>query len=318
MEGMINKMLPTMKEARVINQGNCNMNIAQAYEWVKSFKISSIKNIGLLQTMTIRKLKAIASKMNSELGIVISKAMFGKTYANMNKQELINAIWFVRSIQLASPKGNGFEIKQLAERIFSMVADPRTEDETVICHYFAFNKTHDGTAMQNATRFYNALLAKSSCQLASIREADRLAQFGAEVEVKVWGINPQILIMLLNKTIATPQVKTSQLKPVSFNAGSRFVVAEDGRGWFGNTGEVVRVEGDKVWAIMDSSPIGKVDFKVSQLKLETEVDIESWIKICQQMYNNVRDKSDVVKNAIVRFISNRGLQVVNDVVDVRF
>lgn len=299
------------------------MNIKQAYEWVKSFKLSAIRNIELLQSMTIRKLKAIASKMNKEMGLVISKSMFGQTLSDMNKKALIDAIWYVRSIQLASPRGSQYDIKKLAERIFSMVADPRTEDEQVICHYFGFNKDFRGTAIQNATRFYNWIADR--CSLVSMRESQRLTSF--EIEVKVWGIKPDALAELINKQ-KQPANEIKQVEDTNnlanqkqtiknhYTIGSRIIVINDSRGWYGNTGEIICKYNDKIWAVMDNSPGGRVDFTYQQIKLEKEVDVNELKTLYQKMYNNFINKDTRLKNAIVRFIEHRGFKVNQDVVEV--
>lgn len=299
------------------------MNIKQAYEWVKSFKLSAIRNIEFLQGMTIRKLKAIASKMNKEMGLVISKSMFGQTLSNMTKKALVDSIWYVRSIQLASPRGSQYDIKKLAERIFSMVADPRTEDEQVVCHYFGFNRSHKGTALQNATRFYNWIADR--CHLVSMRESQRLTGF--EIEVKVWGIKPDALAELINKQ-KQPANEIKQVEDTNnlanqkqtiknhYTIGSRIIVINDSRGWYGNAGEIICKYNDKIWAVMDNSPGGRVDFTYEQIKLEKEVDINELKILYQKMYNNFINKDSRLKNSIVRFIENRGFKVNQDVVEV--
>lgn len=283
------------------------MNIKQAYDWAEGFKLSFIKSIDIVKMMSIRQLKAIALKMNTELGLVICKATFGKVMSKMNKQELIDAIWFVRSIQLAAPKGN-FDFQRLTQRIFAMVCDPNTEWETTHTHYFGFKKDANGTAEQNAFRFHQKLLAKGACYLAAMRKADkRLAPYGFEYEVKVWGIKPAVLENLISR----------DTEPVPITIGTKFIVTDDPTGWLGAVGELVQDDGTHIWGRMDHSPGGKVRLKKSQIKMEDEVNnIETWLSICQKMYDNC--KSSKAVNAIVGFIQRKGFEVINGKVEVRF
>lgn len=275
--------------------------IKAAYQWVKKISISSIRFIESIQSLTIRQLKAIAAKMNKELGQVICKATFGKTMSMMKKQELIDSIWFVRSLQMASPKGD-FELRQLTERIFSMLCDGVDH-----VYYFGFKKDGNGTAEQNCNRFQKHLATKGLCALSSVRKADRLKPYGFEWEVKVWEIKGETLLKLLDKD--------NPIAVSSVAVGDRFIVVDNPDGWAGSAGEVVADKGSYVFATMDDSP-GKATFKKEQIKAEEEVTIEEWVRICQKMYDC--NRGGKAENAMVEFAKRRGLVVVGGKVEVKF
>lgn len=78
------------------------MNSVECREWAKSFKLSYLRSLDTLEAMTIRQLKALVPQINKQLGLVICKAKFGKSYSYMTKAELVAAIWEVRSLQMST------------------------------------------------------------------------------------------------------------------------------------------------------------------------------------------------------------------------
>lgn len=160
----------------------------KATEWGKTFNISSIRTEESLALLSIRQLKVVASMMNSQMGVVISKSRFGKVYSNMTKAELINAIWYVRRLVICAPQGK-WNLSELSTRIHAQFCNG-------IQHvvYFGFDKETD------ANKFYYWLNSdKSFSSLSAIRPADRLKSMGFNFEVKVWGIDSTLLTKLIAK-----------------------------------------------------------------------------------------------------------------------
>ena len=159
---------------------------------------SDIKRIEDLKVLTIRQLKALASRINKELGQVIVKALFGKVMSNMTKAELINAIWTVKVCRNQTAMYDS-ELIAISNRIyeFNYCSGAPGYDHWIT--YFGFNKSSEGSAEQNAERFRQWLLKNGHCRLAAIRKSDRLSKFGFEFEVKVWGIKNSIFDKLVTK-----------------------------------------------------------------------------------------------------------------------
>lgn len=163
----------------------------KATEWGKTFNISSIRTEESLALLNIRQLKVVASMMNSQMGVVISKSRFGKVYSNMTKAELINAIWYVRRLILCVPQGK-WSLSELSTRIHAQFCNG-------IQHvvYFGFDKETD------ANKFYYWLNSdKSFSSLSAIRPADRLKSMGFNFEVKVWGIDSTLLTKLIARDVS--------------------------------------------------------------------------------------------------------------------
>lgn len=182
----------------------------KATEWAKTFNISSIRTEESLALLSIRQLKVIASMMNNQMGVVISKAKFGKIYSNMTKAELINAIWYVRRLVLCAPQGK-WSLSELSGRIHAQFCDG-------IQHvvYFGFDKETD------ANKFYYWLNSdKSFSTLSAVRPVDRLKSMGFNFEVKVWGIDSTLLAKLIAKD---SKVKQSQ-QPVEQTVSEQIELA---------------------------------------------------------------------------------------------
>lgn len=176
---------------------------------------SDIKRIEDLKALTIRQLKALASRINKQLGQVIVKALFGKVMSNMTKAELINAIWSVKVCRNQTAMYDS-ELVAISNRIyeFNYCSGAPGYDHWIA--YFGFNKSSEGSAEQNAERFRQWLLKNGHCRLAAIRKSDRLSKFGFEFEVKVWGIKNNIFDRLVEKEKRTQEQKyKEQTKPFS-------------------------------------------------------------------------------------------------------
>lgn len=175
-----------------------NTAYTKAKNWGETFNISSIRDEELLHTLTIRQLKIIASMMNNQMGVVISKSKFGKAWSAMKKAELINAIWFVRRLVMCAPQGKWMTL-ELSRRISSQMCDGV---QHVV--YFGFNSETE------ANKFYYWLNAdKSLCTLAAIRPADRMKSLGFKFEIKVWGIDIALLTKLVARDNATYKAQAS-------------------------------------------------------------------------------------------------------------
>ena len=198
-----------------------------AREWIQSVLVSSFKRIEDLKILTIRQLKALASKINKQLGQVIVKALFGKVMSNMTKAELIHAIWSVRTCQNQTVVYSS-ELVAVSNRIyeFNYCGGAPGHDHWIT--YFGFNKSSEGNAEQNAERFRQWLLKNGHCRLAAIRwrhEIDetgnlkpnksfRLSPDKFEFEVKVWGIKNNIFDCLVKKGKKSQEEKhKEQTKP---------------------------------------------------------------------------------------------------------
>lgn len=258
------------------------MNWSQCVEWAKSFKLSLIKSVEIVKMMSIRQLKALAAKMNKELGLVICKALFGKSYSNMVKKELTDAIWFVRSLQLACPKGSNWNLVELAKSVFAY----ELEGQAWV-HYVGFNDE------ASALIFHRDTLLKRECKLASVRQADRLSSYGYKWEVKLWGWNRKAEAKAEATTLLTEKV----------------YIVDDEWGWDGNSGTIVKEEGNHVWLSMtgqEDKP--KMRFKKEQVKKEEELTLP----ILQSMLDNNlgRRTEDVIR----QFIINRGYAIDGNVV----
>lgn len=174
---------------------------------------SDVKRIEDLKALTIRQLKALASRINKELGQVIVKALFGKVMSNMTKAELIDAIWSVKVCRNQTAMYDS-ELVAISNRIyeFNYCSGAPGYDHWIT--YFGFNKSSEGSAEQNAERFRQWLLKNGHCRLAAIRwrnELDkatgqlkpnssfRIPSDKFEFEVKVWGIKNTIFDKLVIK-----------------------------------------------------------------------------------------------------------------------
>jgi hypothetical protein len=184
-----------------------------AREWIQSVLVSSFKRIEDLKILTIRQLKALASKINKQLGQVIVKALFGKVMSNMTKAELIHAIWSVRTCQNQTVVYSS-ELVAVSNRIYEFNYCGGAPGYDHWISYFGFNKTSEGSAEQNAERFRQWLLKNGHCRLAALRKSDRLSKFGFEFEVKVWGIKNNIFDCLVKKGKKSQEEKhKEQTKP---------------------------------------------------------------------------------------------------------
>jgi hypothetical protein len=167
----------------------------QAIKWVGGINIA-FKEKEYLTWLTLTRLKAIARRMNKEMGLVITKARFSKSWSRMKKDELVDAIWAVRRVLMACPKGNAkFVFNQITRRIFEYTSEEKTH-----VHYMGF------TSEVEAFKFHSYVESKGLCKLASMRRSKRLEDYGWEWEVKVWGIDDSFLGKLFAKEIAAAPI----------------------------------------------------------------------------------------------------------------
>jgi hypothetical protein len=166
----------------------------QTIEWVGGINIA-IKEKEYLTWLTLTRLKAIARRMNKEMGLVITKARFDASWSRMKKDQLVDAIWAVRRV-LMVPKGKGkFMFNQITRRIFEYNCEGQTH-----VHYLGFETE------QEAFKFHSYIESKKLCTLASMRDSKRLEDYGWAWEIKVWGIDAALLGKLFAKELAATEV----------------------------------------------------------------------------------------------------------------
>ncbi|MGB6301143.1 MAG: hypothetical protein WBF90_33885 [Rivularia sp. (in: cyanobacteria)] len=162
---------------------------------LSEFKVSMIRSIEMLQFMTIRQLKIVVSKLNKELGQVIVKSRFGKTYSQMIKAELVDTIWGIREIQMQAPKGIYEEIKILDKLFVQECGGIQW------VHYFGFKTETE------AIIFQRHINRNKQCKLSSLRRAKRLNKHGFEWEVKAWQVEESYINRIKKKYIGKVEAK---------------------------------------------------------------------------------------------------------------
>lgn len=264
------------------------MNAVECKEWAKSFKLSYVRSLDTLEAMTIRQLKALVPQINKQLGLVICKAKFGKSYSYMTKAELVAAIWEVRSLQMECPKTSNWEFKKLSPKVFAQQAE-----NIPWVHYVGF------MSQEEATIFHRDSLIYGECSLASLRPSERLKEFGFKWEVKLWHWDSDAVLAEVSKD--KPPVVTS-----SVAVADKVVVVAD-EYWTANTGTVTGLTKDKVWVAMEGQEnSGKMLFKETQLKKENELSID----VLQSMLDMHLGKK--MEPTIKQFILNRGFDILED------
>jgi len=168
----------------------------QAKQDIKAVKLYSIRSVEELEDYSIRQLKALAAKVNREMGMLIGKPMFGMPLSQMDKATLKAAIWYVRSIVMNSPKSDrNWSLVQDAPSIFHMEQEGHSAYGDRWVHYIGFKNDADGaTAEQRCYKFLKHVTNKDSngtdrCAMASMRKADRLRKYGFEWEIKIWKLD---------------------------------------------------------------------------------------------------------------------------------
>lgn len=177
---------------------------ASDYRDIKRKPYYSIKHLSQLTSLNIRQLKQLACQINEHLGLTITKQLSaqlgqsGKTISSLRKAELIECIWKVREVQMSRPTTRGeWSLDRLSDRIYSFVS-PQGESwvQYIACE-----------TEQQAYKLYTYLMAKGRCTLASYRTGDRTH---GKWELKVWGLNPNTLAVLLDKDTPLPEPQTEE------------------------------------------------------------------------------------------------------------
>lgn len=186
---------------------------ASDYRDIKKKPYYSIKHLSQLTSLNIRQLKQLATQINEHLGLTITKQLSaqlgqsGKTISSLRKAELIECIWYVRQVQMSRPTERGeWVLDRLSDRIYSFVS-PQGESWV---YYLACDaeekrvgkRVEKRTGKQVAHRLYEYLMSKNRCGLASYRTGDRT--YG-DWELKVWGLNPNTLALLLERDTPAPE-----------------------------------------------------------------------------------------------------------------
>ncbi len=253
-----------------------NNQYKKAVEKFKSFNISSIRREDQLLGYNIGELKALCAKFNREMGICITKAKFGKTYAQMRKVELIAALWYVRKIVMCSPKGS-YTFQPLSQRIACQMCDGV---QHVV--YMAFDEEY------KANQFYNFLNeTKEFSSLAAIRPADKMK--GYKFEIKIWDIKPD----LLTKLIARDRARVEQEKQAL----------------------IVKAEQQKKASEVKSNQMKYAEEQVKEIAREMSLNDMFELQSAQRMYDNM-SQTDAGKEVIIKFLDARGFQVLNGVVEL--
>ena len=177
------------------------MSYDQDRRFFKKIRFSRINCIEDLQRpgFTVRVLRWIARFLiNNQMGKTITKAQFGKYVSNMNKSELIHAIWYVRDTILKCPNNViRWHDEHHSYRIRSCSYE---EPNGKFLHtvYIGF----PGKDYHNAVKMQAYLQSKGLAELVCLRRSKRSAN-SLKYELKIWGINSDILKELIKKDIAT-------------------------------------------------------------------------------------------------------------------
>lgn len=172
-------------------------NMKAAYEWAATQPISRYNTHQNFAALNIRQLKALAQKFNAEMGLVICKSKFGKTLSAMRKDELIDAMVSIRSVQKRCPRGATWEHEQMSPRIWSSTPLGLPEMERAWVHYLSFE------CEQRAFKFHSEMNRRGLVELISLRKGTERTNF-APWEVKCWGLSDAALYKLLLKDSPAP------------------------------------------------------------------------------------------------------------------
>lgn len=166
----------------------------KAQEWLAQTNIRKLMPDDI-DNLNIRQLKLVASAINAQEGLIISKAQFGKSLSNMTKAELQLAVWHWRACLMDCPKAPQPE---WVDNVQGNVA--------YTCVYGAVWTVSVGfETEQQAYKFYREVLTKKWCRMACLRSGKRT---GCLWEVKLWDIKTE-LMQLLNP----PEDSTEMLVP---------------------------------------------------------------------------------------------------------
>ena len=193
-----------LAEVAIFRPAKLARTMPEAKAYARLVKISSIVSLQQLECLGIRECRALAAKMNAQMGLVISKARFGKTLSLMRKPEIINAIIEVRAVQLACPRGCQWRHTQLSTRLWEGV--PVTDDAKPWIHYVAYDNE------QLAFKFHQQMQCTGKVQLAALRRGTERTN-SAPWEVKCWGLDPAVVQTILERDTPLAQPTSPAPKP---------------------------------------------------------------------------------------------------------
>lgn len=298
---------------------------------LSEFKVSMIHSIEMLEFMTRRQLTAIVSKLNKELGKVIVKSRFGKTYSQMNKAEVIQAIWEVREIQMQAPKGL-YVLDEVTERLYV----ERCNNVDWV-HYFGFATEAEALIFQ---RYINQT---KGAKLSSLRKAVRLAPFGLQWEVKAWQVETSLIEKIKSKyskqaKVSQPPVIIPQPTPIAqppaykqsetavVDLGDNFsgkrvrirMESQCDKRYLGRTGTIINDDpkANYVEVSLDNTSIEKgevVKFFRGDVADINDVSARD-ISIVQRVWNNL--KNSVGAEKYRQALERKGFKIVDDIVYV--
>lgn len=296
---------------------------------LSEFKVSMIRSIEMLEFMSRRQLTAIVCLINKQLGQTIVKSRFGKTYSQMNKKEIVQAIWEVREIQMQAPKGL-YIMDEVTERLYVQ----RCNDVEWV-HYFGFKTEAEALIFQ---RYINQT---KGAKLSSLRKAVRLASFGLQWEVKAWQVEESLIGKIKAKyskkpsqpPVVIPQPLPIQQPPACKEAETAVVGLGDNFGgerirvrleakcdgkYLGRTGTIVNdnPKANYVEISLDNTPIEKgevVKFFRDDIAGIKDISARD-VSIAQRMWDNL--KSSVGAEKYRQGLERKGFKVVNDIVCV--
>lgn len=166
-----------------------------AKSWIQSISLLTIHKSYLLKA-TVQKLRAISAGINQKYGLCICKAMFGKTYSYMRKQEIVNAIMHVK-VHLLILFNNKVQTKYITKRITEIIS---AEGE---CAYvFQFDNKFD------AWKFYYWISSRSSFLIFK----EQGIYYEKQPEVYVLNIFPDILEKLVKKELDSCQASSLEFE----------------------------------------------------------------------------------------------------------
>lgn len=155
---------------------------------------------------TIRQLKSKVKEFHFDFGAVITKAAFGMRWSDMPKFLLSKALTKIQAILDACPRTLNWTEVQESRRIVTSRANGK-----VWVSLFLF-KTE-----QEAFKFHSYVVKLGRCDMAAINKSDRSDCQDYPWLVRVWGINPEILVKLVRKDSPMAQLEYSLLESTNLD-----------------------------------------------------------------------------------------------------
>lgn len=194
----------------------------KAAEWAKSVKVNKIESLEWLTGCTIRQLRAIADKINHEIGgWIFCQATLGKTLGRLTKAELAVAIWDFISLKRSAPRRKYFEIDECGN--VRIVTERPGSDASPWTTNIGFN---DYNSAEKVQKF---LHKGGMCNASVIRISKRCE--GWKYELKVWLLSEKALGAIIAKENVRlnaerqldvkdlPKLTDNQLKALAVNKG---------------------------------------------------------------------------------------------------